>query len=271
MIKCEQCREFMAEALYCELDSARQVKFRQHLEQCQECAEEFQSIQAAMKIADEFQVPEPPPEYWQGYQERLEQALPVQQSAGESVRAWWTKLRSSLAWQERWTVRVAAAAAMLLVGIFIGSTFLPQQPQLPALTQTESGLSAMPAALAADTERYLERSKMLLMGMMNIDLNDKDEFIQNFSLQQNVSRDLAQQAAALTDKMEDPEYQQLVQLITDLRKILMQIANLEQINDFEEVELIQMGIRQNFVIFKINMRELSREPVESPPEYKDYL
>ena len=266
MIKCEQCREFMAEALYGELDAGQDTQFRRHLKECQECAAEFQSLQVTLEFADEFQVPEPPPEYWQGYQDRLEQALPAQQSAGEFVRAWWTKFRSSLAWQERWTVRVAAAAAMLLVGIFIGRTFLSQPQPVPMATQTQSSVPAMPAALAADTERYLERSKMLLMGMMNIDLNDKDEFMQNFSLQQDVSRDLAQQAAALTDEMEDPEYQQLVQLITDLRKILMQIANLEQTNDFEEVELIQMGIRQNFVIFKINMRELSREPVESTPE-----
>lgn len=270
-MKCEQCREFMAEALYGELDSVLQAQFQQHVKACPGCAAEFQSLQRTMEFADEFQVPKLSPEYWYNFRNELEQKLPVQQSAGQSLSAWWKNFRASLRWQERWTVRVAAAAAMLLVGIFIGSTFLSQPQPVPMTTQTRSAVPAMPAALAADTERYLERSKMLLMGMMNIDLSDKEEFMQNFSLQQDVSRDLAQQAAVLTDKMEDPEYQQLVQLITDLRKILMQIANLEQTNDFEEVELIQMGIKQNFVIFKINMRELSREPVDSAPDYKDYL
>jgi hypothetical protein len=225
-----------------------------------------------------------------------------------------------------WTYRAAAAAAILVVGVFVGRTFFPAPAPLsdhraaegsrvaspgavdehgrrqepaeeiavndrpagpgadtdePAASTTE-GSSAAPAREAplpsaggsgrddparpahgnaqvasADDRamRYIEKSQMLLIALVNGD-PEPDAYGADLGEQRRRSRELVREAAVVKDALDDPRQRRLRELVSELEKILMQIANLESDEDLEAVEFIRSRVNDHDVLFKINLEQM---------------
>lgn len=123
------------------------------------------------------------------------------------------------------------------------------EPELPTL---------QPASLDARTSRYLERSKILLLGLVNMETEGETPAMSNVQHKQAVARELVNEAGTLRAELSEADRQRLESLVADLEVILMQIANLEAGYDVPAIELVKSGVERQGLLLKINLTEMQK-------------
>ncbi|HMA54674.1 MAG TPA: hypothetical protein VKT17_09435, partial [Acidobacteriota bacterium] len=113
------------------------------------------------------------------------------------------------------------------------------------------------APLAVRTSRYLKRSRMLLLAVVNADPQDGDPFRLNLPLQKRTSEELLREAVVLKAGFRGSD-RRLERLVSDLELILLQIANLSTDSDASDIEVIKAGVEDRDIFFKINLSEIRR-------------
>jgi hypothetical protein len=99
-------------------------------------------------------------------------------------------------------------------------------------------------------EEYLLGSRMLLIGFAN--MSPEQGKPTDLSLERTAARSLVRQARLLADEPLDERSQELVR---ELERILIELANLEETADVPAIEIIRTGVRQQNLLFKIRMAE----------------
>jgi hypothetical protein len=118
----------------------------------------------------------------------------------------------------------------------------------PDVRPTES-----PAVLVStDAERYIERSQLLLLAVLNGDLADSVAF----DAQRQRAGELVRVASSVREASDDRRVQDLV---AQLELILREIAHLEQSSDLEAVELIRSRVDREGVLLRINVEQMRSE------------
>ena len=91
---------------------------------------------------------------------------------------------------------------------------------------------------------------MLLVGIAN--LNPEEGKPLDLGIERKAARSLVLQARLLSERSIDERSRELLQ---ELERILIELANLEETADVPEVEMIRTGMRQQNILFKIRMAE----------------
>lgn len=238
---CKECTELMTDALYGELTENEKALFEAHTASCNGCSTLFLGMQQTLRIMEQHERVKPDEssrdEYWEKIRARIIPQVSTRRPLWRpsAVPAW-----------------AYAVAAVLLVafGIYLGRMYFPfQQRETPPVVAEAVGDSVDKEALA-----YLERTKNLLLGVVN--MNTDDETPANLSRHQQVSRQLIQQAVYFKTALRRPEQEQLRRLIHDLEVVLLQLANIEVKPGVPAVELIKKGVYQRSILFKINVEEI---------------
>ena len=266
MSECRKFRTYFAESLYGELDMKRKKSLEEHLAGCRACSKEYEEMVRTLKVMDKKIVPDPGPEFWDGYWDRLERRMNAEgrfeagaAAAEEALEP--RPARARFVFFSRWAYGVVGAAALLAVGILIGRFFIGR-PRIVAQKPGPTGQTLVqPAAggdLAARTSQYFDRSKVVLLALLNFDPQTKDPYGLNIPLQKKMSRELVQEAVLLKNDLRNANQRRLEQLVSDLEMILVQIANLESENDLSAVEMVRLGVESKGVLFKINLSEMKQ-------------
>ena len=261
MGECRKMKSLFLESLYGELDMDRKESLKRHLAGCRECSEEYEKMAETLRTMSKKAVPDPGQEFWDGYWDRLELRMKreglFEPSAAEAQK------RSGIRFGffPRWAYGAAGAAAILAVGILIGRLFFSRPVILSRQAPTGTP-SVLPASGTGDlilrTSRYLERSKVILLALVNFDPEKQDVYGLNLPRQKEVSNELVKEASALKSDLKNAKERQLEKLVGDLEMILMQIANLKSEYDLPTVEIIKAGVEQKDVLFKISLSEMRR-------------
>ncbi len=283
MTNCAKCRDMMIEALYGELGAAEKDFLDTHLTSCPDCASEYSILGATLKVMDRRERRDPGSAFWDGYWERLNRrleredaahlapAFPAPASPASSHRPAGRLFASlRLPHAPRWVWQAAAAVALVAIGVFVGRSVLaPPRPQFasgsptapsaagPLSPSTPAGAPGVTDAssLAVD---YLERSQVLLLGLVNYDPKTDTGYTLDLPRKQALSRSLATEAASLSGALTDPRQQRLRELVSDLQVIMMQIANLGSGQDVEGLELVRQGVERRGILLKIDLTRMSR-------------
>ncbi len=256
MINCRQCRSWQIEAVYGELNAGEREKFAEHLRGCPDCAVNFKKLSQTVKEISSWQRPEPEPQFWESYWEKLENRLEAKPGFRTKIFERWQRMQDWFFIEQRWSYRLAGAVALVLVGILLGKLFFAQ-PEIqiePDLTQLASTQTRSEIQVRAD--RYLERSKVLLLGLINFEPETEEMFELNFSNQKKISRELVLEAGELKSQLSEPADEQLRRLVTDLEVVLLQIANLEEEFDLTGIQMIKSGVDRRGILLKINVEEM---------------
>ena len=249
MRNCRYWRRRVPEAVYGELDARTREALERHLADCADCSGLHDGMAAAVRKMAVRPAPDRPPDYWEDYWDRLQQRMAREAGARPGPRRAFTL--------PRWAYGAAGALAILVLGIFIGRTFfLP--PTEPVLTARAVSPDLAPLPLRAS--RYLKRSRVLLLAVVNSDLQAEEYFSLSLPLQKKTSEQLVKEAAALKKDLGSSD-RRLERLITDLETILLQIANLRPDPDPAAVEFIKEGIESGDILFKINLNEARRAKI----------
>lgn len=236
----------MTDVLFGDATKEERVRLERHLQECAHCRSEFESLSATLDAARH----RPSFEASQESLETLEHVVLARtRSAGAG------KIHYG-----RWVTQAAAVAALLLVGILIGRSIPgPQtQPDTPAA-----------AVLTADETRayaYLNRSKTVLLGVANFDAASEDPASLNLPKRSAIADELLQEASYLKSTLSEIEQQGLKALVSDLEIILLQLANLEERADVPEIEIMQAGMDQNALLFKIDVEQMRRIQNSTEPD-----
>lgn len=260
MKACKRCCDLIAPALYGELGTNDKAFFENHLASCPACAAEFKGMKQTLETMGQRTHPDPGKDFWDGYWERLVRRIEREEAAPEPYPSSVGKRPGRIfGLSPRWVFQAAAAVVLVVLGVFIGRIIFSPQPtvvdaarQAPTLKQAESD----PVLRARD---YIDRSKPVLLALINYDASSEDPYALDLPLQKRVSQELVTQAGAIKSGLKEPGQRRLRELVAELETVLLQIANLETENDLEAVEFARQGVKGGGLLLKINLSEMSGE------------
>jgi hypothetical protein len=294
MKKCSYWRKQIPEALYEELDTSSRSELELHLNTCGRCAGLYRAMAETVKQMDIRPAPDREAEFWEAYWDGLERRMARVTSGRNEKEAKETTGTNESAFKPgralglpRWAYYALGATLLLVSGIFIGRTFFRQAIELAQSTdevplksapnvQSKVATTVAESPLAARASRYLKRSRVLLLALVNFDPEAEGTFGLNLPLQKKTSEELIQEAAVLKKELRSSD-RRLERLVSDLEMILLQIANLKSGTDVAAVEIIKSGVQNKDILFKINLNEVRRSaendgieivPKGSSPDHK---
>jgi hypothetical protein len=263
MKDCEWFRGLMAEALLGDLAPSDRASLESHIAACPACAAEYGAMRSTLRIMDERERPDPGPAFWDGYwdrlADRLEKETPAPRLAARWWARWWKRLTAPRRTLPRWVFQTAAALLLVGAGVLIGrlALFPPGSSRKPAGGEAATPLISTTASDPLTRARsYLDRSKLVILALVNYDPATEDAYALDLPLQKAIARELVDQAGPLQADLKDPRERRLRELVSDLETILIQIANLDSENDLEAVEFVKLGAATRGVLLKINLSEM---------------
>jgi hypothetical protein len=261
MSDCQKYQNMFVDALYGEQSSEEKPDFEKHLKECVLCRQEFENMTATMDTMSQRIRPEPEAEFFDGYWDRLTERMDKKQVVQVTKINWWESLfsrRPELL--PRWAYQAVASILLVIVGIFLGRMFFtPGQgtdkpaTMVQAVSQSDSQVNVSQRAFD-----YIQRSKLIVLAISNFDSENQDPYALDLPYQQQVSRELVQEASWLKEELSGRRQRRLQELISDLEVILLQIANLESESDISAIELVQDGVKNRGILFKIHLADTAR-------------
>jgi hypothetical protein len=261
MSDCKKCRDVMIEALYGELGPADQEALARHRAACPACADEYESLRGTLELMDKRERPDPGPDFWDGYWDRLSRRL-IWETTGETRRpSLLDRLGRLFPRLPRWSYQLAGAAALVLVGILIGRVIIgPSDRTGKSLASTGPAAAGASSSASLQAADFVERSKVLLLGLVNYDPAAVDAgYALDLDRKKALSRELAAGAPALRHALAGSGQKRLRDLVADLEVILMQIANLGVGQDVEGLEIVKQGVDQRGIFLRIDLDRLGRD------------
>lgn len=233
-----------------ELSSKQKEKFDAHLQDCAGCAAEVKSFRMIFSEAADLEKQTVPDDLWQKIALGLDE---------QPQSTWETFLDKVAGWRDEMSLnfiipapalKFSGMALLLVLGIWVGRLTLKNNDVQIAQQTQDAGYR-----LAA--QNYIEKSKILFLGVINADSED----IRNsgLNMERKMAQGLVRQTAVLKDGLSGKRDARLRQLISELEMILVEIANMEEAEDIKDVELIKSGIDRKGLMLKINVQDFSAE------------
>ncbi len=247
-----------------ELGEADRERVEEHLAGCPACAADLLQLRAALTLLQRPVTPpseERDPAFWTAFANEVESRILAQETRHPSRAAAVRDQIASFVTFNRAPLLAGAGAVALVAAAML--LFWPRpaefrQPDLIVGTGSPAVLSDEPAQRMTD---YLKKSKVLLIGIANMNTDDGHPL--DLRVEQRQSRALVHEARYLRRQPMDARS---ARLIGDLEKILIELANIEEHQDVPDVEMIRTGIRRENLLFKIRMAETLMDTGEKERE-----
>jgi hypothetical protein len=258
MSDCKKCQDLFGEAFYKELNAEQKRFLEGHLRECEGCASEYAGMTSTLKIMEKRARPEPQQAYWNGYWSRLARRMEEEKTLTPKSESWWRSFIRAFTFAPKWAFQTAAALLLVFLGIYLGKMiFSPSKPEVKQARQMPTVASQVEpdVEFTNRAQNYIERSKLIILALINFDPKTEDPYALNLPYQQQVSRELVREASFLKQGIADSDQRRLQNLITDLEVILLQIANLESERDFEAIELVKEGVDSRGILLQIHVKD----------------
>jgi hypothetical protein len=259
MNKCKKCRSLFLEHFYGELDPTKKDFFDSHISDCEKCRSRFAEMEAVLQFTGKRIRPEPPEKFWESFEKKLSQMIETGEAAGLERESPRERPGRRLLAAPKWAYQAAAAATLIIIGVFIGKAlFSPQVPGVQRASQRSEFVThaRQEMTLIHRSQDYIDRSKLILLALVNFDPSVEDPYALDLPFQKQVSKELVEEAGFLKKELADSDQERLEKLIFSLEMILLQIANLESENDLDAIELVRDGIIRKGLLMEINLSDL---------------
>ena len=252
---CNAIRPMFVDALFGDIESDALEVLNGHLASCEACARAFQEMQGTLQLTKQVVQEDPPEAYWAEFQQRLHRRIATETASREASRGAGLvhRIRALLVPPPAWAYQTGLAVVLVLIGIMIGRYGRTDVGTDPVIAENTVDAAYLEAA---ERQRYLDRSSVLLMGLVNFDAETDGTTVLNLDHKREIAGSLVQDAALIKASLDANEDAQLRMLIEELEKILLQIANLEAQQDLPGIEMIQSGIEGRALLLKINLETM---------------
>ena len=272
MSECKKIRDLLTDALFDELEESRAKFFHGHIQKCARCSEEYSRLKDTVRVMKKKERFKPEEETWNQFWPQIQKRMGQESTFNRQPSPIKSKRPKQWFGVPRWAFQATAALLLITVGIFIGKTLYfskrsrlgpsPQLAQRTIDTQQQEDL-------IRQAEHYIDRSKLILLALVNFNPQEEDPYGLNLPFQQQLSQELVQQASVLKSGLEDARQRQLYELVSDLELILLQIANLEDEVNTDAIEIVQDGVDSNGILMKINLFDMRKEAQRTSKNVSD--
>lgn len=253
MNKCKKTRKMFDDVFFNEISESDKNAFDRHLESCSKCRTEFQKNNLMLANILPGQSVEPSPDFWENYTANLHQRMlsegVLTEGKSRTLAGWFTAFSVP-----RWALQAAAALSLVIIGIFIGRMFFPGTIPAPQNGQESNNF----ASLLQRTGDFIDRSRVILLAIENVDLETQSVQAINLPYQRKISKDLVKSATALKRELSQSRQRRLEELIDELEVILLQIANMDPGSEMETLRLVKGGQYVRGMLYKIRINDLRR-------------
>lgn len=254
MKDCIKYERLFEKALYNELTTTEENIFNEHLNSCSGCSEKFLELKDTISIIKKYQRPEPDNNFMDNFWENLEPKLGIKENRFNNF---FLNIVDLFRYDSKFKYQFATGLALLIVGFVLGKFVLNGNGiNTREVYSDKYNTEINQSAVNVEAARYLERSKILLLGIVNFDPSKDDAETINLPHIQTISKQLVNQAPSLTSELNEPSQQQLKKLVNALQLIMLQIANLEENNSIDGIELVKEGVNSQDIFLKINIQQL---------------
>jgi len=263
---CKNVQKNLSDYFDKRLPDSRQAKFEKHLKECVNCSAELAALKIIVAEASSLERIAAPDFLWTRIESELEVSdEPFLTKVSNEV----TELRERFGRLFKFpipAIRIAGVLAVLLIGIFLGRTFFSTRESANLVRQTDVERAEL-KLISQRTEHYLEKSTILFLGIVNAESAREEN--SDWSTEKRVARNLMKEAAFLKGGLSRTRNERVKQLVEELELILLEIANLEEKQDVENIELIKSGIDRKALLLKIYLHDLN--PKQNQKSTKNIL
>ncbi len=251
MYTCKDIQSMIPGSLGPECDEELRRIVGEHIASCPGCAREYEESRSVVEILGTRERPELSDAFWMRWNDRLERGLDeIDRERSVKITA---VPHSWFGPRIRLFGTVSAAAALLLIGIAIGR-FLPGssgRDRVAAVVPT-----APVSTVTSDAMKFLDRSKLVLLGMDVADTAADADFTPEYRRLREISRELLRESPVLQERLGDANQVRLAALLSELDIILIQIANIDERHETQDLELIRAGMERKDLLFKIGLETI---------------
>lgn len=249
-----------------ELDENGRASVESHLAECAACREECAEMREALEsLPPRLQQPSDalPDAFWKAMLDAVDQTIAEKSDRPglqQRISAWLRRVSDWLTMAvvpHRRLVLGVVSIAIVATSALVTWTLLRQSPERPVFAGSPAGAESItsgPASVspAAETrmDSYLRKSRLLLVGLTN--MPDAEGQPIDLSVERKTSRELADEARALKQQTLDDRS---LDLISELEKIQIELANSESRNEMPTMALVRSGIERENLLFKIRIQE----------------
>jgi hypothetical protein len=243
-------RRMAALALYGELSEKEEARFQRHIAHCADCAGWLDRTRQTLLAARAFP-PEPA-----GLHTRILGAL-EEEIRTASLRAGTkpARRRSFAVPVPRYALIAGAAVLLLAAGYVVGRLTTSTPAPLESLGLQGEG-ERFTAAQAQRVDDYLDRSRTLLIGIVNMPAGAGRGGTRKLAVESAVSRKLVSEARSLQEELRSPQAARTRQLVAELELVLLQIANLEKNQNDAGLRLIREGVERGGIMLRITIERM---------------
>lgn len=225
-----------------------------HADQCPACTATFAELREAIDLVEQAVDPvdQRSESYWAAFGQRVLQRI----DADERRRV----RRAEVSPKHAFVAGLVTAASIIVAALILWRS--------SGTDQEHTGASpSVPAVSVRDRAYdYLERSRVVLVGVLNEEPQDLHRSPELVRRRGAASRALVEEGRDLDLKLTGPDDARLRQLVNELEVILVQLANLETEQDIPGLEIIRDGVDRRGVLLKIAIEEMDRPsaPTDTP-------
>jgi hypothetical protein len=239
---------------YGEIDRADEARVDEHLASCEACQIAKEKLARVMTMIDTAPPVEPPAGFERIAWARLEPALDREQNVGpvrRRARAVYDLVFGKSAreggWFPQWAL--AGGVAALLVAAFFAGRISNTGPAAPAST---SGLVAQvepERVLQSAVGDHLDRTQMMLVELVNAETDHSDVL----AGEQARAADLVAANRVIRQSAMQSGDAQIVDILEDLERVLLEIANAPTDASSKQVTDLQSRITNEDLLFRLRV------------------
>ncbi len=263
MIRHRKVRLMLYEYLSEELSPSDRASVEAHVASCHACRRELEIMRSMLGMLSVSWVPpsdERAGDFWNALPDAILRKVRAQKPKRGNVFV------EAVEWMEdlfvlhpRYTLAATGIVAAFLVVFALWTFHTPGHRETeftmaPSATVQETA-TGQPAITPERVRQYFRRSKALLVGVVNLQ-PDRPLPI-DFSKERRVSQDLVREARYLKQQPMDPRARRLMD---DMERIFIELSNVEGHGDPSTVDIVQSGIHQENLLFKIRIAEAMYDP-----------
>lgn len=243
------------------LSAQDKASVEDHLSQCEMCREELDGIRRTVQFLP-ADATDPaaslPPAFWTGALNEIERRIAPRAPGRDRLQRLLDWLTMAIVPHRR------LALGLLSFGIVATSAFVTWSVLRQGSSPPAVGGPAVSAGMDLPSDsrmsNYLRKSRMLFVGVANMPVGDGTL---DLYTERETSRALVEEARILKQEaLDDPS----VQLINELEKIQIELANMEHRDEMPTIALIRDGIERENLLFKIRIAETIRLQERYGPE-----
>jgi hypothetical protein len=224
-------------------DGSSRQEVAAHLEVCESCRANYQSLQRVLAAVETLPVPEREQNYgaevWRQVRPQLAKPAGTRESGLWRLFPW-----------PRWAV--APALGLLVLGAFLAGRFWPQPPSSPVPVVAQSqplSAGARERVLLTEIGDHLERSQLALIEL----INSKTNGAVDITVEQVLARELTAVNRLFRRAAADAGEPGLASVLEELELVLVEVANGPARLSADEFAALRERIDTDGLLFKVKV------------------